>query len=193
MNQGKKIIGLQKISSDTILENLLDGVLIVDTYGYIIYANKSAEEMFRKPSSDLVGQNFGFAVTPYEIQEIEIVQDRIIVAVQLLATIVKFDHKNVFLMTLRDVSGKKKLEDELRKTNEELIKADKELKKLNAELEEKVRLRTMELEKKNKKLELYSKQLKKTYEETEMKVKFRNMELEKENQKLAREIEKLKN
>jgi transcriptional regulator with PAS, ATPase and Fis domain len=180
------------IPADTILENLLDGVLIVDTYGYILYANKSAEELFRKSSQYLVGQNFGFAVTPYEIQEIEVRHGKKAVSVQLLASIIKWENKNVFLMTLRDVTERKRLEEDVRNANEELRKAERELKKLNADLEQKVELRTAELEKKNKDLEVYSKQLKTTYEETEMKVKFRNLELERQIQELKMKIENLR-
>lgn len=181
-----------KSESDTILENLLDAVLVIDLNGKIIYANKSAENLFEKSIDKLRGENFGFPVTPFEIQEIQIVNNKEVRSVQMLATTIAWMEKEAFLTALRDITEKEKLEDQLLKAFRELIVADEQLKKLNSELEQKVAERTIELEKKNSDLNAYAEHLKKAYEETETKVKFRNLEQEKTINLLYDEIKRLK-
>ena len=178
--------------SDTILDNLLDGVVVVDVKGAIIYANRAAGALFGKSTDKFIGENFGYPVTPFEMQELQVIQGEKVCTVEMLATTILWDGKDAFLMALRDITEKKKLEDQLQNAYKGLMIADEHLKKLNSELEEKVMLRTIELEKKNSDLNAYAEHLKKAYEETEAKVTFRNLEMEKAINELKAENEKLK-
>lgn len=178
--------------SDAILENLLDAVLVVDMNGTIIYGNKSAEKLFGRRTTKLIGQPFGFSVTPSEVQEIQVIQEKDILTVEMLATTIVWNGMDAFLMALRDITEKKKLENRLHDAYNELMIAQRQLKILNGQLEEKVRERTLELEKKNIDLNAYAEHLKKAYDETEVKVKFRNLEMEKIITELKQENEELK-
>ena len=46
-----------------LLEHLPDGVVVVDAYGLVVYANRAAPEILGQSSSALVGEYFGFPVT----------------------------------------------------------------------------------------------------------------------------------
>lgn len=99
--------------TDVILDNLLDAVLIVDEDGIIVYANKSAEKMFCKPSSKLLKQSFGFPITAYTVQEIQVIKDFEILTVQMLASVITWNETESFLLSLRDITQQKITEAEL--------------------------------------------------------------------------------
>ncbi len=100
-------------STDLILENLLDGVLIVDRNGIILLANKAAGHIFNQPADQLIGQPFGFPVTPFDIQEIEVVRREKILTIQMLASKLRWRDTDAYLLSLRDISKLKKVEHEL--------------------------------------------------------------------------------
>ncbi len=117
--------------SDIILENLLDAVIILDDEGLIMDANRAAETLFNKPASKLIGENFGYSVTPLEIQDIQIVTNKKASIVEMLATTIKWNNRDAYLMCLRDVTEKKKLEKELHSAHKQQKEYTKTLKTLN--------------------------------------------------------------
>jgi light-regulated signal transduction histidine kinase (bacteriophytochrome) len=125
---------IQENSSDLILTHLLDAIIILDITGYILYANKSAEKLFGKPLQHLVGENFGFPIVPFEIHEIRIVKNGRICKVEMLATTIQWKGEEAFLMSLRDVSDKRKLEEELLVAYDELKQKTKILNEVNSML-----------------------------------------------------------
>jgi light-regulated signal transduction histidine kinase (bacteriophytochrome) len=126
--------GGQESRSDIILTNLLDAIIILDTAGYILYANKAAETLFGKTEERLVGENFGYPVVPYEIHELQIVRDSRVLRVEMLATTIEWKGEDVFLMSLRDVSEKRTLQDELTIAYQQLQQKTENLDKLNGML-----------------------------------------------------------
>ena len=113
-------------TTDTILDNLLDAVLVVDGNGTIIYANHSAFELFQRKPADLLNQPFGFTVTQFEVQEINIIKEGKLLTVQMLASPIDWNAREASLLSLRDITAQKKLMEELEqqkalleKTNEE--------------------------------------------------------------------------
>jgi len=100
-------------SSDNILNNLLDGVIIVNQEGKIIYANNAAQVLFEKSLADLLNQNLGFPVTPHEVEEIEIVRQGRIRVVQMLANTIQWNNQNAVLLSLRDITELKQISKEL--------------------------------------------------------------------------------
>lgn len=114
-------------SSDIILRNLLDGILIVNNQGKIIFLNKAAENLFSKSLNELLGQNFGFPVTPAEVQEIEIVRDNKIRTVQMLATGIRWYDQDACLLSLRDITELKNVSKQLEARTSKLEKSNQEL------------------------------------------------------------------
>lgn len=97
-----------KNATDVILENLLDAVLVVDDSGAIIYANRSAQQLFDKPLEELLGQGFGYPVKPAEVQEIEVIRKGELITAQMLASHIEWDGKRASLLSLRDISDQRK-------------------------------------------------------------------------------------
>lgn len=135
--------------SDIILNNLLDGVLIVNKEGKIIYSNRAASKLFNRTAQDLVGQNFGFPVSPFEVQEIEIIRFNKVLTVQMLATAIKWDGEEACLLSLRDITELKDFtrQLELRKIN---------LEKSNEELEHYASLASHDLKEPVRKILFYT-------------------------------------
>jgi len=113
-------------ASDTILANLLDAVLVVNSSGDIIYANRAAEALFAQSAGELVGSGFGFPIFPEEVQEIELVKGGKLLTVQMLASQIEWEGATASLLSLRDITSQKLVQQELarqrlllEKTNEE--------------------------------------------------------------------------
>lgn len=112
----------------------MDAVLILDPQGFILYANKGAGKLFGKHEEQLIGENFGYPVTPFEIQEIWVAQNKKNLNLEMLANKIMWEEKPAFLVSLRDVTEKKNLESELRTANNQLKKQTLGLKSLNEAL-----------------------------------------------------------
>lgn len=113
-------------ATDAILENLLDAVLVVNQGGNIIYANRAAQELFCLSAEQLAGQPFGFPIVPQEVQEIDVWKGDQRLTVQMLASHILWEGKTASLLSLRDVTAQKLVQQELtrqklllEKTNEE--------------------------------------------------------------------------
>lgn len=113
-------------AANAILENLLDAVLVVDARGLIIYANRSAYQLFQKSSKELINQPFGFPVVQNEVQEINLVKQGQVLTVQMLASPIQWNDKKASLLSLRDISDQKKLMKELEEQKGLLEKMNEE-------------------------------------------------------------------
>jgi two-component system, LuxR family, sensor kinase FixL len=140
---------MSKNLSDIILESLRDGVLIVDRSGTIVYCNKAAEDLFGKPTTELLRQPFGFPITPAEIQEIEIVKSSNVAVVQMIATDIHWNGEDGHLLSLRDIT-------ELKRISKELELHKLRLEKSNRDLEQYAFLASHDLQEPIRKIMLYS-------------------------------------
>ena len=95
------------------LEQMADGVLVVDRDGVIRFANPAAATLFNRTASVLAGQSFGFPVMAGESTEIELLQpDGHSVAVELRAVEYEWSGQAATLVSLRDITDRKCLEEE---------------------------------------------------------------------------------
>jgi two-component system, LuxR family, sensor kinase FixL len=138
--------------AEIILNSILDGVLIVDKDGRIIYANKAAEGLFSQTAGQLTGEYFGFPVSPFDVQEIELFRNRQVLTVQMLATKIQWAEKNACLLSIRDIT-------ELKKATRELEQQKLHLEELNEELEQYASLASHDLKEPVRKIMLYSERL----------------------------------
>ncbi|HEX2778402.1 MAG TPA: PAS domain-containing protein, partial [Gemmatimonadaceae bacterium] len=56
-----------------IVERLADGIVIVDAEGTIRFVNPAAEQLFGRPTAELIGEDFGHPLVPGASTEIEVV------------------------------------------------------------------------------------------------------------------------
>jgi signal transduction histidine kinase len=95
------------------LEQMADGVLVVDREGIIRFANPAAATLFDRTANVLAGQSFGFPVMAGESTEIELLQpDGQTVAVELRAVDYEWAGQPATLISLRDITDRKCLEEE---------------------------------------------------------------------------------
>ncbi|SEQ42992.1 PAS domain S-box-containing protein/diguanylate cyclase (GGDEF) domain-containing protein [Ectothiorhodospira magna] len=101
---------------EQIVEEASDAVLLINHHGIIQYANLAAAHLFGCTTSRLVGEMFGFVVTPEEPTEIEITHaTRGVLSADLRAVPMRMEGWEVFAVYLRDVTERKeKLRDQLR-------------------------------------------------------------------------------
>jgi len=111
-------------SSQTVLRQMVDrlpdGIVVVDRDGRVRFANPAAERLFGRPASELVGQEFGYALTTQEAAEIEIVRRGAGVAVAELRIVDSvWDDEPATLVALRDVTDRKRAEEHERQLDRE--------------------------------------------------------------------------
>ncbi len=140
----------------SIIDKNADAILVMDMKGTVCFANPSAENLFKCPKEQLMGQEvFGCLVSELPTCEFdkEIVAgngDRDVVVVQSQVEIscqngekaigemrvveTEWDGDVAFIATLRDITARKKAEAELRSKNQQLQRTLSELQQTQAQL-----------------------------------------------------------
>lgn len=99
-----------------IIEMQSIAIIIADSDHAVTFVNKAAENLFRQRSEELMGAPFGFPVVEGDVTEIEIIRSGHALAVAEMQSFpMKWDGKQQFLITLRDVTAQRRAEGELRK------------------------------------------------------------------------------
>jgi signal transduction histidine kinase len=103
-----------------IVDCLADGVVIVSDEGVIRFANPAAEQLFGRSSAELVGREFGFALSSADPTEIEIVQrGNTPVVCELRSVETTWEDEPAMLVSLRDVTDRKDSEQKSRQLERE--------------------------------------------------------------------------
>lgn len=98
----------------SVISHNVDGVVVVDAEGIIRFANPAAEMLFGQPAVALVGEPLGFPVVAGENTELEVRhagQGIRIVEMRVVETV--WDGARAFLLSLRDITGRKQTERDL--------------------------------------------------------------------------------
>ena len=99
----------------SIVNNSLDGILVVSNEGDILFSNPSAAILFGKLQEDLNGEPFGFPLIGADHTELDIplpAGKSAIVEMRVAET--EWDGHSAFLTQLRDITHRKQLEESLR-------------------------------------------------------------------------------
>lgn len=97
----------------SLVERNVDGILVIDPLGHILYANQSASRMLGRSADELLGQVFGVPICPGDSSEIELHGrgGRIRFAEMRLVDF-QWEGRSALLATLRDITQRKRAQEE---------------------------------------------------------------------------------
>src|SRR4051812_45954703 len=95
-----------------IVERIGDGIVIIGLDGAIRFANPAAEELFGRPLAQLTGADLGLPAVAGDATQIEIVKPQgASVTAELRVVETEWDREQVRLVSLRDITDRKRAED----------------------------------------------------------------------------------
>ena len=91
-----------------------DGEVVTDEHGIVLFVNQAALTLLGRSASDFVGQPFPFSIHENQALEIEITNGRERRTAELHVVPYTWNHRPAFLATLRDVTERTRLAEQLR-------------------------------------------------------------------------------
>ena len=101
----------------------LDGLIIVDQGGLIRFANPAAAAFFGRTQADLIGEEFGFPLVSGETTELDLLRKGGVVTVEVRVGDSRWDGRAVSLLSMRDITEKRRRENELRKMSRAVLES----------------------------------------------------------------------
>lgn len=96
------------------IEKNSDGIVIVNLEGKILFVNPSAEAMFGRTATSMIGNQFGFPIVAGEISEVDVIRPgQGILPVEMRIAKTVYNGGRAYLASLRDVSERKRTEAEI--------------------------------------------------------------------------------
>lgn len=111
-----------------IIKNNIDGILIVSEEGIVKFVNPAAMQLLNKNETELVGSEFGFPLVLNDNTEIDISTSAEYRTVEMRVIKMSWENKPAFLASLRDITERKKSEEDLISTRNKLEEALDKLK-----------------------------------------------------------------
>jgi len=112
-----------------------DGIIIVDESGVIRFANPASATLFGHPEKELLGKYFGFPAVSGKTTELRIARHGKAIVVEMRAADAEWDERPARLLTMRDITDRKRDEEQIKTLNAELAVRAEELESANRELE----------------------------------------------------------
>jgi signal transduction histidine kinase len=120
----------------SIVERSVDGVIVLDAHGWVLFANAAAEALFGRRREDLVGTDFGYPAVAGEITEIDVLSPNATPRVAEMRVVeTTWEDEQALLVLIRDVTDRKATEERERHLlREQVARAEAEAHARQAEL-----------------------------------------------------------
>ena len=100
---------------DTLVELNAEGIMVINRQGVILFLNPAVADMLGRSREKLLGEQFGYPLSPGKRTEIELLSENGGVRVAELSTYeTEWDGRSVFLVGFRDITDRKEAEEKLR-------------------------------------------------------------------------------
>jgi signal transduction histidine kinase len=109
-----------------ILNATADGILILDSSGYVVFCNKAANRLLGKEDQDLMGTMFGCPIADGHKTELQITRNGRVRTVEMHVSALDYDNAAA-VACLRDITKHVDLQRTLEESNEALKKLNEEL------------------------------------------------------------------
>ncbi len=126
-----------------IIQKSADGIIVVDRDGVVCFVNPAAENLFARQKNGILGDPFGFPVVPGENAELDILRkDGKTATVEMRVVKIEWQEQPAYLASLRDITERKKSEQEIANLRQELSEENQRLMESNERLKELDNLKT---------------------------------------------------
>lgn len=98
----------------TVIRENVDGMLVIDRAGVVVFANPAAERLLGRAAQALEGTRLGFPLVPGESSEIDVVAGPTPRTAEMRVVAIDWEGRPAALASLRDVTERKRDEDQLR-------------------------------------------------------------------------------
>lgn len=100
----------REASQQEVVRRSVDGLLIVDSRGFVVFANPAAERMFDSPASELLGTQFPYALTDGEPREAQLRKARQPCIAEMTQVSIDWNGAPAHLVAMRDVTERQQAE-----------------------------------------------------------------------------------
>jgi signal transduction histidine kinase/ActR/RegA family two-component response regulator len=111
----------------TLIQKNADGILVVRLDGVVRLINPAAEALLGRPASAVIGETFGVPLVPGEPTEVDILRGngQGSAVAEMRVVEMTWEGERVYLASLRDITDRRRLEEQLRQRAEQLAEADR--------------------------------------------------------------------
>jgi two-component system CheB/CheR fusion protein len=118
-----KVLAVTQQNMHTVIKHSADGLLIVDDNKIVRFMNPSAGAILGRGAQDLLGEPFGLPLTTDKPSEVQLVAaDGSVTIAEVQAVRTEWENEPVYLATIRDITLRKKAQQEMEAANEQLRK-----------------------------------------------------------------------
>jgi len=109
-----------------VVTKIADGIVIVDKDNIVRFVNTAAEAIFARKEKEWLGKSFHFIIKPNELMEFELMHEygEPLLA-EMHAVEIEWENKRATLASIRDITKRKRTEEEKEKLEAQLIRAQK--------------------------------------------------------------------